>query len=176
MSIAAAGARARTHARTYTLTLTLTAGWGGAALWLTSTGVHRNAAAAPLGRRFSAPRRCLSAHVEILAHLFLVGLCCSLFALALPAQVDFLSRHTMARSKSKQPTNGVKREFADGDARPAKKTKLLDDSDGDSESEAGGVSLNINEDYARRFEHNKKREEQHRRTFLRTIATCSPTC
>lgn len=132
----------------------------------------------PLGRRFSAPRRCLSAHVEILAHLFLVGLCRSLFALALPAQVDFLSRHTMARSKSKQPTNGVKREFADGDARPAKKTKLLDDSDGDSDSdsEAGGVSLKINEDYARRFEHNKKREEQHRRTFLRTIATCCPTC
>ena len=103
-----------------------------------------------------------------MAHLFLVGLCCLLFALApaIPAALP-LQTHTMARSKSKQPTNGVKREFADGEARPAKKTKLLDDSDGgsDSETEAGGVSLKINEDYARRFEHNKKREEQHRRTF-----------
>lgn len=75
----------------------------------------------------------------------------------------------MARPKSKQATNGVKRDFAD-DAptkssadRPAKKTKLLDDSDDEAEGDDGGVSLKINEDYARRFEHNKKREEQHRR-------------
>lgn len=69
----------------------------------------------------------------------------------------------MGRPRSKQPTNGVKRASPD-DAETlkthfAKKTKLLDDSD----NEADGVSLKINEDYARRFEHNKKREEQHRR-------------
>lgn len=58
--------------------------------------------------------------------------------------------------------------------RPAKRIKLLDDSaseasdaespdqtDENSESD-GGVSLKINEEYARRFEHNKKREERHR--------------
>ncbi|KAL1971104.1 hypothetical protein VTN77DRAFT_55 [Rasamsonia byssochlamydoides] len=52
---------------------------------------------------------------------------------------------------------------------PAKKPrKLLDDSSSDSENDAGGVALNgdseepvfkINEEYARRFEYNKKREE-----------------
>ncbi|KAK4508771.1 hypothetical protein PRZ48_002510 [Zasmidium cellare] len=44
-------------------------------------------------------------------------------------------------------------------ARPAKRTKLLDDGS-DSDNEAG-VKLNINEEYAKRFEHNKKREEKH---------------
>ena len=52
---------------------------------------------------------------------------------------------------------------------PSKKMrKLLDDeSSSDSENDAGGVSISkspeagfkINEEYARRFEHNKKREE-----------------
>jgi protein KRI1 len=46
------------------------------------------------------------------------------------------------------------------------KRKLLDDSD--SESDNGGAPLNesgfkVNEEYARRFEHNKKREERQRR-------------
>ncbi|RAL09979.1 KRI1 family protein [Aspergillus homomorphus CBS 101889] len=47
-----------------------------------------------------------------------------------------------------------------------KSRKLLDDSSSDSEDESGGVPISnedvvfkINEDYARRFEHNKKREE-----------------
>lgn len=45
------------------------------------------------------------------------------------------------------------------------KRNLLDDSDSDSDD--GGVQLDkggfkVNEEYARRFEHNKKREEQHR--------------
>lgn len=43
------------------------------------------------------------------------------------------------------------------------KRKLLDDSD--SESDGGApvdASFKVNEEYARRFEHNKKREEQHR--------------
>ncbi|KAL1601477.1 Kinetochore protein Spc24 [Paraconiothyrium brasiliense] len=72
----------------------------------------------------------------------------------------------MGRSRSKQPTNGVKRELAEDTelsrTHPAKKTKLLDDSDDEANGDDGGVSLKINEDYARRFEHNKKREEQHR--------------
>lgn len=46
--------------------------------------------------------------------------------------------------------------------RPVKKTKLFDDSD-ESDGASGGVSLKVNEEFARRFEHNKKREEQHRR-------------
>lgn len=62
---------------------------------------------------------------------------------------------------------------------PQKRTKLLLDnesSDKDSDS-SGGVSINedgkniatngftVNQDFARRFEHNKKREELHRCTF-----------
>lgn len=46
-----------------------------------------------------------------------------------------------------------------------KKTKLFDDSD-ESDGEPGGVSLKVNEEYARRFEHNKKREDKHRRKLL----------
>ena len=57
--------------------------------------------------------------------------------------------------------------------RPAKRAKLLDDSSSESNVEEewngvssdsgnGGVSLKINEEYARRFEHNKKREERQR--------------
>ena len=50
-------------------------------------------------------------------------------------------------------------------------TKLLEDSD--SESDAGGVAINgsefkVNEDYARKFDYNKKREELKRRKL--TIA------
>lgn len=44
------------------------------------------------------------------------------------------------------------------------KRKLLDDSD--SESDDGGApvgeTFQVNQDFARRFEHNKKREEKHR--------------
>ncbi|PNS20166.1 hypothetical protein CAC42_5616 [Sphaceloma murrayae] len=52
--------------------------------------------------------------------------------------------------------------------RPTKRTKLLSDDDASSSDDAGGVSLpngsglRINEEYAKRFEHNKKREERHR--------------
>lgn len=50
---------------------------------------------------------------------------------------------------------------------PTKKPRKFLDDDSSSEDESGGVSLNnksdngfkINEEYARRFEHNKKREE-----------------
>ncbi|KAF2269066.1 Krr1-domain-containing protein [Lojkania enalia] len=64
--------------------------------------------------------------------------------------------------------NGTKHELNDGfiplaveDERPTKKAKLLDDNDG-SDDDAGRVSLKVNEEYARRFEHNKKRAEKHR--------------
>jgi protein KRI1 len=78
----------------------------------------------------------------------------------------------MPRKKSSQATNGVKHSLEEEDSapfnvpdeRPAKKAKLLDDSDGDEDEEdIGGVSLKVNEEYARRFEHNKKRAEKHRR-------------
>lgn len=40
-----------------------------------------------------------------------------------------------------------------------RKPSLFDDSDDESD---GGVKLQINSEYAKRFEHNKKREELHR--------------
>ena len=47
-----------------------------------------------------------------------------------------------------------------------KKSNLLDDSDPSSEDESGGGAplegFKINEEYAKRFEHNKKREELQR--------------
>ncbi|KAH7066020.1 hypothetical protein FB567DRAFT_599805 [Paraphoma chrysanthemicola] len=74
----------------------------------------------------------------------------------------------MAKSKEKQSTNGHKRHLLDNDPfalksakeRPAKKAKLLDDSD--SSDAEGGVTLKVNDEYAKRFEYNKKREEKHR--------------
>lgn len=45
----------------------------------------------------------------------------------------------------------------------APKKTLFDDSDSDSND--GGVELKVNEEYAKRFEHNKKREERHRRMY-----------
>ena len=60
---------------------------------------------------------------------------------------------------------------------PTKKPRKLldDDSSSDTGDESGGVAINnqadgfnfkINEDYARRFEHNKKREEIMKRECL----------
>jgi protein KRI1 len=81
--------------------------------------------------------------------------------------------------KSKIPAT-VGKERKDGKSsaglsveRPAKRAKLLDDSSSESNGEEewngvssdggnGRVSLKINEEYARRFEHNKKREERQR--------------
>jgi hypothetical protein len=104
---------------------------------------------------------------EILAPSFFSGS-------TLPPQDNFAgleqeTAHRMGRPRAKQPTNGVKRELAEDTehprTHPAKKTKMLDDSDDEADGDGdGGVSFNINADYARRFEHNKKREEQHRRT------------
>jgi hypothetical protein len=63
-----------------------------------------------------------------------------------------------------------------------KKTLLLDNSDSDSEGqeyhsaveapEGEEFKLKINEEYARRFEHNKKREELHRCIFLLFDCRC----
>jgi protein KRI1 len=78
----------------------------------------------------------------------------------------------MAGTKDKKHSNGVKRAL-NGDSapvksateRPAKKAKLLDNTDdeGSSDGDEGDISLKVNEKYAKRFEYNKKREEQHRR-------------
>ncbi|KAH4353628.1 hypothetical protein HBH98_008110 [Parastagonospora nodorum] len=75
----------------------------------------------------------------------------------------------MPRTKDKQATNGGKRHLLNDDpfalqkesSRPTKKAKLLDDSD-NSDAEDGGVTLKVNDEYAKRFEYNKKREEKHR--------------
>jgi protein KRI1 len=75
----------------------------------------------------------------------------------------------MAKTKGKVSENGAKRRLLNDDPflldkadRPTKKAKLLDESDEDEDADEGGVALKVNEDYARRFEHNKKREEKHR--------------
>jgi protein KRI1 len=75
----------------------------------------------------------------------------------------------MAKTKEKQLTNGGKRGLLNDDpfstekpaSRPSKKAKLLDDSD-NSDPDEGGVTLKVNDEYAKRFEFNKKREEKHR--------------
>lgn len=70
----------------------------------------------------------------------------------------------MPKSKS---VNGTKHRQHDDlpldstHGRPAKKMKILDDDD-DSGDDEVDVSLNVNEEYARRFEYNKKREEKQR--------------
>jgi protein KRI1 len=59
---------------------------------------------------------------------------------------------------------------------PSKKPrKFMEDSESDSDSDSqGGVSVapdagfKINEDYARRFEYNKKREERQQCTLIKT--------
>jgi protein KRI1 len=74
----------------------------------------------------------------------------------------------MAKDKMKKAAKAIKLDASDdyvsldvAEARPTKKVKLLDDSDDDTEGD-GDASLKVNEEYARRFEHNKKRAEQHR--------------
>ena len=70
----------------------------------------------------------------------------------------------MAGTKEKKHTKGVKRELNSAAEPPTKKAKLLDNTDDEgSDDDQGGVSLKVNEDYARRFEYNKKRAELHRR-------------
>ncbi|KAF5848040.1 hypothetical protein GGP41_009231 [Bipolaris sorokiniana] len=74
-----------------------------------------------------------------------------------------LEPHHMAATKDKTTTGRAKRELNSAIEPPAKKAKLLDNTDDEgSDSDDGQASLKINEDYARRFEHNKKRAEQFR--------------
>ncbi|KAI4621438.1 uncharacterized protein J4E87_006655 [Alternaria ethzedia] len=69
----------------------------------------------------------------------------------------------MADTKEKKRSSGVKRDLNAANEPPAKKAKLLDNTDDEgSDSDGGGVSLKVNEEYARKFEHNKKRAEQFR--------------
>jgi protein KRI1 len=75
----------------------------------------------------------------------------------------------MARTKEKTAMSGAKRHLLNDDpfamksvaSRPAKKAKLLDDSDNE-DAEEPATTLKVNDEYARRFEYNKKREEKHR--------------
>lgn len=55
--------------------------------------------------------------------------------------------------------------------------KSLFDNDSDESDDDGGVQLKVNEEYAKRFEHNKKREERHRRMFIpmRPVTCCHCT-
>ncbi|KAI4694035.1 uncharacterized protein J4E84_002615 [Alternaria hordeiaustralica] len=69
----------------------------------------------------------------------------------------------MAGTKEKKRSSGVKRDLNAANEPPAKKAKLLDNTDDEgSDSDGGGVSLKVNEEYARKFEHNKKRAEKFR--------------
>ena len=63
-------------------------------------------------------------------------------------------------SKSKRELNG---DSLVAETRPQKKAKLLDHTDDEDSEAETGPGFQVNEEYARRFEHNKKRAEQHRR-------------
>jgi hypothetical protein len=68
-------------------------------------------------------------------------------------------RRTPLQNLSQQNTNTTM--ATDGTERPAKRAKLLEDSD--SDGEVGGVSLSINKEYAKRYEYNEKRKEKEKR-------------
>ena len=55
---------------------------------------------------------------------------------------------------------------------PKAPKKSLFDNDSDASGDEGGVQLKVNQEYAKRFEHNKKREERQRRMFT---FMCSPS-
>jgi hypothetical protein len=55
----------------------------------------------------------------------------------------------------KRPNNGG------SNSAPVKKIKILQDDDASDTDGEGEETLKINEEYARRFEHNKKRTELH---------------
>lgn len=74
----------------------------------------------------------------------------------------------MGKSKEPQTANGHKRHLLADDPfalesadRHSKKAKLLDD-DSDDEDANEGHTLKVNDEYKRRFDYNKKREEKHR--------------
>lgn len=68
-------------------------------------------------------------------------------------------------------TKKIKQEIIKHPQAEARKNLLVDsDSSGDEESDSGGAPLDtefkVNEEYAKRFEYNKKREELSRRKFF----------
>lgn len=68
----------------------------------------------------------------------------------------------MAKRKAEiQPSeNGVKKAKLE---EPVKATMMVDsDSDSEGGAELDASAFTVNEEYAKRFEHNKKREEMHR--------------
>jgi hypothetical protein len=131
-------------------------GVGERVAWCSSFPMHRSigVVAGP-----SSPPRRTSVHA--LAHT--PPKFCQDRARAIPANLN--TRHfNMAATKEKKRTNGVKRDLSATNEPPAKKAKLLDNTDDEgSDSDGGGVSLKVNEEYARKYEHNKKRAEQFRR-------------
>ena len=76
-------------------------------------------------------------------------------------KADILSQASFVNSSKK---------FKQEDFKSTNKPNLLDDSDSDSSSEDGSVGgakledaeFKVNEEYAKRFEHNKRREELQR--------------
>ncbi|KAF2650120.1 hypothetical protein K491DRAFT_667789 [Lophiostoma macrostomum CBS 122681] len=75
----------------------------------------------------------------------------------------------MPRRKSTKASDGIVRDSDEHatsrdfpDERPAKKAKLLDETDEESGGEDGAATLKVNEEYAQRFNHNQKRAEMHR--------------
>ena len=93
-----------------------------------------------------------------------------------PAQANPTTTSTsnMAGTKEKKRTNGVKRELNATSEPPTKKAKLLDNTDDEgSDSDHGGVSLQVNEEYARKYEHNKKQAERFRCTRIQCGAIVS---
>jgi len=54
---------------------------------------------------------------------------------------------------------------------PTKRTKLFDE---DAVSDDEAVNLTINEEFAKRFEHNKKREEKQRRKSTLSVSVHLP--
>ncbi|PQE18655.1 ribosome biogenesis Kri1 protein [Rutstroemia sp. NJR-2017a BVV2] len=75
------------------------------------------------------------------------------------------------------PTNGAKKAKQDAPVKVVKSKNLLDDSDSSEDESVGGAPLEsgfkVNEEYAKRFEHNKKREELHRRKFFYLLCLIS---
>jgi hypothetical protein len=65
-----------------------------------------------------------------------------------------------------------KRPLAEDNLKSAKKVKLLDESDSGEDVKE---EFTINKDFAKRFEHNKKRTELHKRMFLQCIITATDT-
>lgn len=63
-------------------------------------------------------------------------------------------------------TNSRKRQNTDSYSNPTKKIKILQDDDDSHSDSDGEETLNINPEYAKRFEHNKKRAELHQCMLL----------